>query len=207
MTHRVLAVDNNPIIHVGLQQLLASTEFANVEAAYTLREARDILSSANVDLIITEFELPDGDCFELLESQTDSVPMLIFTGHDNPMYVATAVEMGMPGMVMKHEPPDVLIDALRRIIRNERIWKRRELRQITGALATPRLKSQIDVPLTRREYEVLIGVSQGMTNKKIAEELHISYETVKEHVQHILRKLGVADRTQAAVLAVRKGLL
>ena len=63
------------------------------------------------------------------------------------------------------------------------------------------------MPLTQRESEVLRQLSYGLTNKEIAQSLQISYETVKEHVQHILRKLGVSDRTQAAVWAVRKGLV
>ena len=77
---------------------------------------------------------------------------------------------------------------------------------MTGALATPRLAADVEVPLTQREGEVLRQMAEGLTNKQIAEALHISYETVKEHVQHILRKIGVKDRTQAAVWAVRKGL-
>ena len=79
--------------------------------------------------------------------------------------------------------------------------------QLTGALATPRLSDDIEVPLTRRESEVLRQLAHGLTNKEIAQALGISYETVKEHVQHILRKVGVTDRTQAAVWAVRKGLV
>jgi DNA-binding NarL/FixJ family response regulator len=64
----------------------------------------------------------------------------------------------------------------------------------------------VDVPLTKRESEVLKQLAKGFTNKQIADELDISYETVKEHVQHILRKIGVTDRTQAAVWSVRKGI-
>ena len=78
---------------------------------------------------------------------------------------------------------------------------------MTGALATPRITADVEVPLTQREGEVLRQLAYGLTNKQIAEALHISYETVKEHVQHILRKIGVTDRTQAAVWAVRKGLV
>ena len=78
---------------------------------------------------------------------------------------------------------------------------------MTGALATPRLAADVEVPLTQRESEVLRQLAHGLTNKQIAEALHISYETVKEHVQHVLRKIGVSDRTQAAVWAVRKGLV
>ena len=67
-------------------------------------------------------------------------------------------------------------------------------------------KGPVRLPLTQREGEVLRQLANGLTNKQIAEVLHISYETVKEHVQHILLKIGVTDRTQAAVWAVRKGL-
>ena len=100
-----------------------------------------------------------------------------------------------------------LIDAIRRITAGENIWTRDELRRVTGALATPRLTTDIEVPLTQRESEVLRQLALGLTNKEIALALSISYETVKEHVQHILRKVGVSDRTQAAVWAVRKGLV
>ena len=77
---------------------------------------------------------------------------------------------------------------------------------MTGALATPRLTADTEVPLTQREGEVLRQIALGLTNKQIAEALNISYETVKEHVQHMLGKIGVSDRTQAAVWAVHKGL-
>jgi DNA-binding NarL/FixJ family response regulator len=78
---------------------------------------------------------------------------------------------------------------------------------VSGALAGPRSGGEIDVPLTKRESEVLKQLAFGLTNKEIAQALGISYETVKEHVQHVLKKLGVADRTQAAVWAVRNDLV
>jgi DNA-binding NarL/FixJ family response regulator len=89
----------------------------------------------------------------------------------------------------------------------ENIWTREEMRRVTGELTTPRLADDMEAPLTRRESEVLQHLAHGLTNKEIAQALGISYETVKEHVQHILRKVGVTDRTQAAVWAVRKGLV
>jgi DNA-binding NarL/FixJ family response regulator len=101
----------------------------------------------------------------------------------------------------------LLLSAIRKAARGESVWTREELRRVTGALATPRLAADVDVPLTQRESEVLRLLALGQTNKEIAQALHISYETIKEHVQHILRKLGVSDRTQAAVWAVRKKLV
>jgi len=101
---------------------------------------------------------------------------------------------------------DGLLDFVRRSAGGESLWTREELRRLSGALSTPRLNAGVESSLTRRENEVLLQLALGRTNKEIAPELGISYETVKEHVQHILRKIGVTDRTQAAVWAVRKGL-
>ncbi|HOA52779.1 MAG TPA: response regulator transcription factor, partial [Thermogutta sp.] len=91
--------------------------------------------------------------------------------------------------------------------RGENIWTRDELRRVAGGLATPRMAADVDIPLTQRESEVLKQLANGLTNKEIAQILNISYETVKEHVQHILRKIGVTHRTQAAVWAVKNRLV
>ena len=77
---------------------------------------------------------------------------------------------------------------------------------MSGALRTPRLASSLEVSLSEREGEVLRQMTHGLTNKEIAQAMNISYETVKEHVQHVLRKIGLTDRTQAAVWAVRNDL-
>ena len=115
--------------------------------------------------------------------------------------------LGASGYLLKGCTRDELITAIRTAASGESAWTRDELRRVTGALATPRLTADVEVPLTQRESEVLRQLAYGLTNKEIAQALHISYETVKEHVQHILRKIGVSDRTQAAVWAVRKELV
>ena len=89
----------------------------------------------------------------------------------------------------------------------ERVFSHDEIRRVASAMATPRLTADIDAPFTQRESQVLREMAKGLTNKDIAKPLEISSETVKEHVQHIIRKIGVTDRTQAAVWAVRKGLV
>jgi DNA-binding NarL/FixJ family response regulator len=85
-------------------------------------------------------------------------------------------------------------------------WSREEQRRAaTGSTTSPQ-PEEVDIPLTQRETEVLQHLARGLTNKQIGAALGISFETVKEHVQHVLRKIGVSDRTQAAVWAVRKGM-
>jgi DNA-binding NarL/FixJ family response regulator len=135
------------------------------------------------------------------------MPVLMLSTYDNPTYIARAVALGASGYLMKGIGRDDLVAAIRRVAEGGDAWTREELRRVTGALATPRVSADVEVPLTQRESEVLRQLAFGLTNKEIAQALGISYETVKEHVQHVLRKIGVSDRTQAAVWAVRKGLV
>jgi DNA-binding NarL/FixJ family response regulator len=161
-------------------------------------------------VIILDIRMDKGDGLSTLgrvKLEKPELPVLMFSTYDNPTYVARSVALGASGFLLKSVPANEIIDAIRRIAGGENIWTRDELRRVTGALATPRLSSDIEVPLTQRESEVLRQLALGLTNKEIALALSISYETVKEHVQHILRKVGVSDRTQAAVWAVRKGLV
>ncbi len=114
--------------------------------------------------------------------------------------------MGANGYLLKDCTGDELLSAIKTVAAGENLWTREGLRRIAGALATPRLQADVEVPLTEREAQVLRHMAGGLTNKQIADAMKISYETVKEHVQHVLGKIGVSDRTQAALWAVRNGL-
>ena len=154
--------------------------------------------------------MPEGDglnCLARIKLDLPDVPVLMFSSHDNPTYIARAVALGAAGYLLKDAGRAQIIKAIHTAASGETTWSREELRRVTGALAALRNGSSADVPLTKRESEVLKQLAFGLTNKEIAQSLGISYETVKEHVQHILRKIGVSDRTQAAVWAVRKNLV
>ena len=120
---------------------------------------------------------------------------------------ARALALGAAGYLSKQAARKDVLDAIRAVAVGEDIWSREDLRRITGALTAPGDAKDVEVALTKREGEVLKQLALGLTNREIARSLRISYETVKEHVQHILQKLGVSDRTQAAVWAVRKKLV
>jgi DNA-binding NarL/FixJ family response regulator len=210
MAIRLLIADDHLVVRTGLKSLVASTEIEVIGEATTGGECVRLAHELKPDVVLLDIRMPDGDglnALSRLKLDIPTLPVLVFSTYDNPTYVARAVALGANGYLSKGASGDELIAAIRTVSKGENAWTRDELRRVTGALATPRLVSDIDVPLTQRESEVLRQLSYGLTNKEIAQSLHISYETVKEHVQHILRKLGVSDRTQAAVWAVRKGLV
>ncbi len=210
MTIRVLVADDHQVVRSGLKSLFADTEIEVVAEAATGKETLQKAADASLNLILLDVRMPDGDGLNVLgrlKLDHPELAVLMLSTYDNPTYVARAVALGAAGYVLKDAERDTLLDAVRRAAAGESVWTREELRRVTGALATPRLSANVEVPLTQRESEVLRQLALGLTNKEIAQALHISYETVKEHVQHILRKIGVSDRTQAAVWAVRKGLV
>jgi len=209
-TIKLLVADDHEVVRCGLRSLLAGTE-VEVAAEVATGEAAIKYALENApDVVLLDIRMPEGDGLTALgriKLEKPDMPVLMLSTFDNPTYIARAVALGASGYLLKDCTRDELLNAIRSAAAGESAWTRDELRRVTGALATPRLAADVEVPLTQRESEVLRQLAYGLTNKEIAQALHISYETVKEHVQHILRKIGVSDRTQAAVWAVRKKLV
>ncbi len=210
MTHTLLVADDHLVVRLGIRNVLTGSGFEVIDEASSGEEALQKLAERRPSVALVDVRLPGGDGLHILgrmKLDYPDLPVVMYSTYDNPTYVARAVALGASGYVLKSEPRQRLIETLEAAVRGETAWTREELRRVTGALATPRVVSDVEVPLTQRESEVLRQLANGLTNKEIALALGISYETVKEHVQHILRKIGVTDRTQAAVWAVRKGLV
>ena len=210
MKSKILFVDDHEIVRLGFRQMLIGTDAEIVDEASNSDDGYNKFLASKFDLVIIEVRLPGGDGLQLLgkiKTHSPTQPVLIFSSYDNPTYIARAVALGANGFLLKSDTQDKILDAVQRASKGENIWSREELRRVTGSLATMRVGSESEIPLTQREGEVLKQLANGLTNKEIAQSLGISYETVKEHVQHILRKIGVSDRTQAAVWAVRKNLV
>ena len=209
-TIKLVVADDHEVVRLGLRSLLAGTDIQIVKEVGTGDDAIRYALENDPDVVLLDIRMPDGDGLNALgriKLEKPDMPVLMLSTFDNPTYIARAVALGASGYVLKGCTREHLISAIRTSAAGESAWTRDELRRVTGALATPRLAADVEVPLTQRESEVLRQLAYGLTNKEIAQALHISYETVKEHVQHILRKIGVSDRTQAAVWAVRKKLV
>ncbi|MCA9130029.1 MAG: response regulator transcription factor [Planctomycetales bacterium] len=210
MSISVVIADDHEVARLGLRNVLRAGGINVVAEATSGSEVLPLIETHKPDCVVLDVRMQGGDGLHILgrlKLDHPALPVVLFSTYDNPTYVARAVALGAAGYVLKGDPSETLIATIEAATRNETVWTREELRRVTGALATPRVVSDVEVPLTQRESEVLGQLAHGLTNKEIAIALGISYETVKEHVQHILRKIGVSDRTQAAVWAVRKGLV
>ena len=206
----LLIADDHEVVRAGLKSLLADTDIRIVAEADNGTTALKLTLKHKPRVVLLDVRMPNGDglnCLARIKIDLPDTPVVMFSTFDNPTYVARAVALGAAGYISKSSSRTEIVDAIHAAARGESIWSRDELRRVTGALAAPRAGSDVEVPLTKRESEVLKQLAFGLTNKEIAQALGISYETVKEHVQHILRKIGVTDRTQAAVWAVRKELV
>jgi DNA-binding NarL/FixJ family response regulator len=207
---KLLIADDHEMVRSGLRGMLAGAEIDIVADVATGQEAVTYALQHPVDVVLLDVRMSDGDGLNALgriKLDKPDLPVLMFSYSDNLTYVARAVALGASGYLLKVCTRDELIGAIKTVAAGENLWTREELRRVSGALATPRLAANVEVALTQREGEVLRQMAYGLTNKQIAEALHISYETVKEHVQHVIRKIGVDDRTQAAVWAVRNELV
>ena len=209
MTIKIVIADDHEVVRAGLKVLLAGSDIRIVAEASDGIAAFKLAKKHRPNLVLLDVRMPEGDglnCLARIKLDLPDIPVVMFSSFDNPTYVARSLALGAAGYVLKSASRNRIIHAIQTASGGDTIWSKEELRRVSGALAAPSVVSDGDVQLTKREGEVLKQLAFGLTNKEIAQGLGISYETVKEHVQHILHKLAVTDRTQAAVWAVRKNL-
>ncbi|MBV9454019.1 MAG: response regulator transcription factor [Rubrobacter sp.] len=221
---RVLVVDDHPAVRDSLQDMLADEPSIEVVGeAHNGREAVELSARARPDLILMDVRMPEMDGLEAtraIKRAQPGVSVLMVTIYEDPGYLLEALKAGVAGYVLKESSQDEIIAAVLRILSGDSpldpTVAQNLLRQLVDDIqardtAPPGLTEQrFGLPiegLTPRELEVLRFVARGSTNRDIADTLVISRGTVKRHVENLIRKLGVSDRTQAAVRAYELGLV
>jgi DNA-binding NarL/FixJ family response regulator len=210
MSIRILIADDHEVIRTGLASLLAGTDIEIIAEAANGKDAIKQAEKFHPDVILLDIRMPDGDGLSTLEKLRAKVPesrVVMLSTYDNPTYVARAVALGASDYVLKGSSREDLIATITACAQGESPCRAGELRRVASAMKIRQVVDDDEVPLTQRETQVLRHVALGLSNREIGRSLEISVETVKEHVQNILRKIAVSDRTQAAVWAVRKGLV
>ena len=210
MSVKILVCDDHQVIRTGLASLFAGSEVEIVGEADNGKEALKQAQKFKPDVVLLDIRMPDGDGLATLEKLRAKVPeskVVMLSTYDNPTYVARAVALGASDYVLKGSSREDMIATIVAAAKGEAPSRTGELKKIAATMKVRQVVDDDDVPLTQRETQVLRHVALGLSNREIGRSLEISVETVKEHVQNILRKIAVSDRTQAAVWAVRKGLV
>ena len=212
-TARVLIADDHELSRAGLRSMLAGERWLDlVGEASNGREAVALCRQLQPDLALLDVRMPEMDGLAATRSIKQACPrtsVLIITTHDHSDYLIAALKAGASGYLLKDVTRQELLSALSRLLRGESILDGERVARALQRLADAPTLYDGPTPerLTPREREVLRLLAQGMTNREIAGQLTLSVGTVKIHVEHIIAKLGVSDRTQAAVRAVESGLL
>jgi len=210
-TIRVLLVDDQTLFRVGLARLLeADPRIEIVGEASDGTEAVRLAGSLKPDVVLMDLKMPNldetGATREITQNHPD-VKVLILTTFDADNHVIQALKAGASGYILKNSRVDAIVSSLVAVVAGEKVMAgavaNRVLEMLTGS-TTPK---EFYDGLTSRELEILKLLASGMANKQIAYQLTISEKTVRNHVSNMYEKLNVYDRTQAALYAVRKGLI
>jgi DNA-binding NarL/FixJ family response regulator len=210
MSIKVVIADDHEVVRRGLVSLLSGSDVKVVGEAATGDEAIKLTKKHKPDVVLLDIRMAGKDglvALEKIRADMPNVRCVMLSTFDNPTYVARAVAAGAHDYMLKGCSRGELIASITGAAAGQIPMRAGELRRVATTMANRIATPDPDIPLTQRETQVLRHMALGLSNKEIAHSLTISVETVKEHVQNILRKLAVTDRTQAAVWAVRRGLV
>jgi DNA-binding NarL/FixJ family response regulator len=213
MTIRVLVVDDQSMVRAGFRMLLAGEPDLEVVAeAINGRDAIEKARRLHPTVVLMDIRMPELDGLQATRhilAADDTAKVLILTTFDFDEYVYDALTAGASGFVLKDDPPEQLIAAIRTVAAGDALLSptvtKRVIKQFTR-IPRPTPPKEFD-ELTMREQEVFVLIANGLSNTEIGKQLYISDTTVKTHITHILQKLNLRDRVQAVVLAYQTGII
>jgi DNA-binding NarL/FixJ family response regulator len=202
---RVLIVDDHAMLRAGLEQLLAGEpDIEVVGKAANGREAVEVARELRPDVVLMDLQMPELDGVAATREIVDEelADVLVLTSYSDAERIVGALDAGALGYLLKDAEPEEVLQGIRAVARGESPIDPKAARELLGARRT----TSPTADLTPREREVLALVREGLANKQIARRLGISERTVKAHLTSTFQRIGVVDRTQAALWAERNGI-
>ena len=213
---RIVLIDDHEMARRGLEAMLSTADWIEVVgAADDCAAGIAAVERLEPDMVLLDIRMPgiDGlECLDQLKARPKPIAVVMVTLYDDRRYVLEAIRRGAAGYLLKDASTDEVISTLRSVADGQLAIDPKLLREALRSRdepserGTPRERAEA-YSVTPREHDVLTLVAEGLTNKEIGANLAISEDTVKKHVQNIIWKLRAADRTQAAIMAYRMGLL
>ncbi|MCZ8493675.1 response regulator [Priestia megaterium] len=211
MKIKILIADDHHVVRKGLVFFLQTQpDLEVVGEASNGEEAIKLATSLEPHIVLMDLSMPVLDGIEAtkeLKKQAPHIQVMILTSFSDQDHVIPALEAGASGYQLKESDPDELVAAIRKLMNGEnQLHPKVTTHLLTRLTKSSEKKVNFIDHLTKREKDVLKEIAKGKSNKEIGASLHITEKTVKTHVSNILSKLGVQDRTQAALYAVQHGI-
>jgi DNA-binding NarL/FixJ family response regulator len=208
---RVLIADDHPIVRQGLEILINSQpDMRLVGQAANGNEALVVFKETKPDVIVMDLKMPDKNGLSAIEEMKKSdpeIPVLVLTSFPDDEMLISAIQLGADGVMLKDSPPEQLLDAMRAVVHGQNPLHPSVAHKLMIKIQQSAASTPVGHSLTNREFDVLKCMAQGLSNREIALRLLISTRTVTTHVRNILDKLGLDNRTQAALYAVEHGIV
>jgi DNA-binding NarL/FixJ family response regulator len=206
----VIIADDHEVIRRGLTKLLEDEGLTVVAEAVNGREAIAKVKKHRPDVVLMDVRMPNMDGLDALDRIRKMMPdakVIMMSGHDNSTYVARAAALGAQAFLAKDVPARVFVSTIQLVACGQEPTGDARLRTMKAALEQRPDPAADEVPLTKREYQVLLHLARGLSDREVASSLGISVETVKGYVRLVMLKLRTRDRTEAAVWAAKRGLV
>ncbi len=210
MSVKLLVIDRHEVVRLGLRAMLSTADGIEIVAdTYDLKPGVELINQHKPDVVLLDVHLQHDEGvlgLQYIREHCPQTPVVVFAQVENSTYLARAIALGAVGILLKSQSRSEIIEKLLAAAKGEITWSRGEQRRATAGRGNGQSQQIGGIVFTGKELEVLQLLIEGLTNKEIAQIMKISYETVKEHIQHLLRKIQVSDRTQAAIWAIRNGI-
>jgi len=206
----VVVADDHDLARAGLRGLLSGERGLEVvgEAANG-REALEVCRRMRPDLVLMDVRMPDMNGLAVtraIKHESPATSVILFTMHESADYLVEALKAGAAGYLLKGASRVEIVATVRQVLAGDSVLRPDLVLQLLRQMSGGTVETLESTQLTRREHDVLRLIVLGQTNREIADTLNLTVSTVKTHVEHVIGKLEVSDRTQAAVRAIELGL-